>query len=66
MYHCILKRYVEEKHSMEEEGELVTESGLWLPAARKPILKTLGWWKGKFAYFRGWQPVGEGRLVSKG
>ena len=34
----------------------VTESGVWLLAAQKPI-KRQGWWKGQFALF--WRPAGQ-------
>ena len=47
-------------------GPSVTESGVWLLAAQKPILKRQGWWKGEFALFQRPATWGEGRLMSKG
>ena len=56
------------KHSRELRVPVghVTESGVRLLAAQKPIKKQ-GWWKGKFALF--WIPAtggGEGRRLSEG
>ena len=51
---------------LEVPGGSVTESGVQLLTAQKPI-KWQGWWKGKFALFQRlatW--AGEGRLLSKG
>ena len=65
-----LSLYIKERcgvmHSIEEEGELVMESVVWLLFTQKPILEMLGWWEGKFALFRSLVIArGKGRHVQR-
>ena len=66
-HHCLIPEYVhhpQNKHCAHQRPP-VTESGVPLLAAQKPI-KRQSWWKVKFALF--WRPAtgGRGRFLSEG